>query len=173
MKKLILLFALLLAAATSNAQTFPSNVIKKDKNFKMSSPELKARYDISVPITVMTPALQLTFTQIEKLDGQWKLTTPICVGYSYIYSLANGIIHQDSSITVENHLFFGGGFNFGLVPKNGVLVGSLPVGGIIGFSKYGLFGGVDVLNGKPLVAVSINLLNFPVLQSLTKIKIKN
>lgn len=174
MKKLLLILGLLALAVVASAQTFSpkvvTNGIKKDSTLKTS---LRYSVDASVPMTLRTPALQLTFTQVEKVDGNWKLTTPIIVGYSYIYSFANGVIHQDSSITVENHFFFGGGVNFGITPKaDGTLVTSVPVGAIVGYSKYGAFGGIDVLTGKPLVGVSINLLNFPLLQGLTRFNIK-
>ena len=130
--------------------------------------------DVSFPMTMRTPALQLTFTQIEKSeDKNWRLTTPIYIGYSYIFSYARGVIHRDSSLTVENHFFFGGGFNFGVTPdQTGALTGSIPIGAVIGYSRYGAFGGIDVLSGKPLLGISVNLLNVPILQSLTRFNIK-
>lgn len=181
MKKLGLLIGLFLFAKISLAQTFTPDIVKGrviNKSFKAVTIDSTAdRFriipDITVPMKVRTPALQLTFTQIEKIDGEWRLTTPIYVGYSYIFSYANGVIRQDSSITVENRFFFGGGFNVGVVPDpEGELIGSLPVGAIVGYARYGLFGGVNVLNGKPLVGVSINLLNVPILQSTTRFTIK-
>ena len=176
MKKLLLLLLFIIITSLGYAQTFSHDVVTKglknktSLNYKLNPSSLN---DVTIPLTLSTPALQLTFTQVEKVNGTWKLTTPLYIGYSYIYSYANGVIHQDSSITVENHFFFGGGVNFGVRPNDaGVLVGSVPAGAIVGFSKYGLFGGVDVISGKPLIAVSINLLNFPVLQSLTKFNLK-
>jgi hypothetical protein len=181
MKKLGLLLWLFLLANISLAQTFTPDIVKG----RVTSKSLKAvtvdstadRFKIVPNITVQmkmrTPALQLTFTQVQKINEEWRLTTPIYVGYSYIFSYANGVIHQDSSITVENRFFFGGGFNLGVVPDpQGELIGSVPVGVIIGYSRYGLFGGVNVLDGKPLVGVSINLLNFPALQGLTRFNLE-
>lgn len=180
MKKIISLLGLLFVAGICSAQTFNPNVVKKGLVVKKDSTStLKSGYDFapafdfSAPLILKTPALQLTFTRVEKLDGEWKLTTPILIGYSYIYSYANGIIHRDSSITVENHFFFGGGFNLGLTPKpDNTLEPSVPIGAIIGYSRYGAFGGIDILTGKPMFAVSINLLGVPILQSLTKFEIK-
>lgn len=178
MKKLISILSLCLAAAVCSAQTFSPDVVKRGVVVKKDSTLKTAQlfappFDFSTALILRTPALQLTFTRVEKLDGEWKLTTPILVGYSYIYSYANGIIHQDSSITVENRFFFGGGFNLGITPKpDNSVETSVPVGAIIGYSRYGAFAGVDVLTGKPMFGVSINLLGVPILQSLTKFEIK-
>jgi hypothetical protein len=177
MKKLWFILGLLLIASICSAQTFSPNVVvnglKTNNNLKLGS-NWNTGIDVSFPMTMRTPALQLTFTQLEKsTDGSWRLTTPIYVGYSYIYSYARGVIHQDSSLTVENHFFFGGGFNFGVMPnETGALVGSLPIGAVVGYSRYGAFGGIDVLSGKPLIGISVNLLNVPILQSTTRFTLK-
>jgi len=180
MKKLLLLLAFIALAGVSSAQTFTSKVVthgfKKSELLKAPRLTNSVNGDYTVPIILHTPALQLTFTQVEKIDGNWKLTTPVYVGYSYLYSYANGVVHQDSSITVENRFFFGGGVNLGITPDvngSGILVGSVPVGAIVGYAHYGLFGGVNVLTGKPIFALSINLLNVPILQSLTKFKVRH
>lgn len=177
MKKLLLFLALALTTNVVFAQTFPPDVVinglKTDNTLKLGD-KWNTGVDVSFPMTMRTPALQLTFTQLERSsNGDWRLTTPIYVGYSYIFSYARGVIHQDSSLTVENHFFFGGGFNFGVMPnENGVLVGSAPVGAVVGYSRYGAFGGIDVLTGKPLIGISVNLLNVPILQSLTRFSVK-
>lgn len=177
MKRIISVTALLLISFICSAQTFSPEVVKRAIVVKQDS-TLKSKYviappyDYSAPLKLTTPALQLTFTRVEQIDGEWKLTTPILIGYSYIYSLANGVIHRDSSITVENKFFFGGGFNLGVTPTlEGSLETSIPIGAIIGYNRYGAFGGIDILTGKPMFGISINLLGVPVLQSLTKIKI--
>ena len=181
MKKLLLLFALLLSVGIASAQTFRSDVVKgkvKIKNeeaYKLKLRDNNLSGDYSIDMTIRTPALQLTFTQVEKIDGNWKLTTPIYVGYSYIFSYANGVVHQDSSITVENKFFFGAGANFGVKPdleNGGALVGSVPVGAIVGYSRYGAFVGYDIINEKPMLGVSINLLNVPILQSTTRFAVR-
>lgn len=175
MKKLLLLGLILISQLTL-AQTFTPDIVRgriinKSSKFDTDSTSDKMVFPLetTVQMKVRTPALQLTFTQIEKVGDEWKLTTPIYVGYSYIFTYANGIVRPDSSITVENRFFFGGGFNIGITPNlNNVLTGSVPVGAIIGYSRYGFFGGIDVVNGKPLFGLSINVLNFPVLQSTTR-----
>ena len=180
MKKLFLVLVLIIVSLICQAQTFPADVVtghvtNKSLKLKADSTSTKIMPDITLAMSLRTPALQLTFTKVEKIDNQWRLTTPIYVGYSYIFSSANGVVHQDSSITVENHFFFGGGLNFGVTPdlKNGgQLIGSVPVGAIVGYSKYGAFAGYDLVNHKPLFAVSINLLNVPILQNLTRFSIK-
>jgi hypothetical protein len=177
MKKLLLILSFIAITAVSFGQTFTSQKVSKAlvpseklMTYKTSSPSIG---DFTVPLTIKTPALQLTFTQVEKIDGNWKLTTPLYVGYSYIFSYANGVVHQDSSITIENKFFFGGGINAGVIPNpNGDLIGSIPIGAIVGYSRYGLFGGVNVLDGKPLIGVSINLLNVPILQRTTRFTLK-
>lgn len=174
MKKFMTLLAFIAIAGICSAQTFSPDVVTKHLTFKKDN-TLKGSLltDVCFPVFLKTPALQLSFTQVEKINGTYKLSTPLSVGYSYIFSYANGIMHQDSSITIESHFFFGAGANFGVKPnENGTLVGSLPVGAIVGYSRYGIFGGIDALNGKPMVAVSLNLLNFPVLQGLTKLSVR-
>lgn len=187
MKKISLLLVLFLITIVSKSQTFPADVVRgriiKNKPLhelsvldSTSDKRQKSITDVTVSMTLRTPALQLTFTQIEKIDSAWKLTTPILIGYSYIFSYANGVIHRDSSITVENRFFFGGGFNFGVAPdfKNGgQLIGSVPIGAVVGYSRYGAFMGYDIINNKPLLAISLNLLNVPILQNLTRFNIKN
>ena len=181
MKKLLLLFALLLSVGIASAQTFRPDVVKgnvKIKNeeaYKLKLRDNNLSGDYSIDMTIRTPALQLTFTQVEKIDGNWKLTTPIYIGYSYIFSYANGVVHQDSSITVENKFFFGAGANFGVKPdleNGGALTGSVPVGAIVGYSRYGAFVGYDIINEKPMLGVSINLLNVPILQSTTRFAVR-
>lgn len=181
MKKLLLLFALLLSVGVASAQTFRPDVVKgkvkiKDEEaYKLKLRDNNLSGDYSIDMTIRTPALQLTFTQVEKIDGNWKLTTPIYIGYSYIFSYANGVVHQDSSITVENKFFFGAGANFGVKPdlaNGGALTGSVPVGAIVGYSRYGAFVGYDIINEKPMLGVSINLLNVPILQSTTRFSVR-
>ena len=179
MKKLLLLLGLILLVSIVSGQTFTPNVVKnhvKIKNeeaWKLKLRDSNLPGDYTIPLSLRTPALQLTFTQVEKIEGNWKLTTPIYVGYSYIFSYANGIVHADSSITVETKFFFGAGANFGVRPnENGTLVGSIPVGAILGYNRYGLFGGIDALNGKPMIGVSVNLLNVPILQSTTRFSVR-
>lgn len=181
MKKLLFILALLLVAFAASAQTFSSDIVtngwRNNSTFKLGTdnPLRNGLGDYTIPLNLRTPALQLTFTQIEKVGDAWKLTTPIYIGYSYIFSYANGIVHQDSSITVESKLFFGGGVNFGVTPdleNGGELVGSIPVGAVVGYSRYGAFIGYDVINKKPLLGVSINLLNVPILQSLTRFSVR-
>lgn len=181
MKKLLVLFALLLSVGVASAQTFRPDVVKgrvkiKDEEaYKLKLRDNNLSGDYSIDMTMRTPALQLTFTQVEKVNGAWKLTTPIYVGYSYIFSYANGVVHQDSSITVENKFFFGAGANFGVKPdllNGGELIGSVPIGAIVGYSRYGAFVGYDVINNQTMLGVSINLLNVPILQSTTRFSVR-
>lgn len=180
MKKLFTLIAVtLLSIGLASAQTFrphPNSIkVVKDSTLKTNFRN-NMLGDYTVDMTMRTPALQLTFTQIEKIDGNYKLTTPILIGYSYIFTFANGVVHQDSSITVENKFFFGGGVNFGIAPdllNGGDLITSFPVGAVVGYSKYGAFVGYDLINKRPLFGVSINLLNVPILQSTTRFTIKD
>lgn len=176
MKKLLLLLAFIALTGVSSAQTFTSKVVNHGCKSDLLKTSHLTNSDYTISMILHTPALQLTFTQVEKIDGNWKLTTPIYIGYSYIYSYANGVVHQDNSITVENKFFFGGGVNLGVTPDadgSGTLIGSVPVGAIVGYSHYGLFGGINVVTGKPIFAVSINLLNVPILQSTTRMKIRH
>jgi len=180
MKKLLVALALVLSANIASAQTFTRDItsgkIKNKTTDTLKSNLRNGLGDYTVPMTLRTPALQLTFTQVEKIDGAWKLTTPIYIGYSYIFSYANGIVHQDSSITIESKFFFGGGVNFGVTPdlaNGGELIGSVPVGAVVGYSRYGGFIGYDIINNKPILGVSINLLNVPILQNTTRFTIKD
>jgi hypothetical protein len=179
MKKLLMTLALILSVGVASAQTFSPDVVKgrvkvKDvEAYKLRNNNLSGDY--SIAMTMRTPALQLTFTQVEKFNGAWKLTTPIYVGYSYIFSYANGVVHQDSSITIENKFFFGAGANFGVKPdllNGGELIGSVPIGAIVGYSRYGAFVGYDVINNQTMLGVSINLINVPILQSTTRFAIR-
>ena len=177
MKKLLFVLSLLLISLITQAQTFTPDVTKGRVTLsnKFKGLESTTKTDVTLPMTLRTPALQLTFTKVEKVGDKWLMTTPVYVGYSYIFSKANGIIHQDSSITVESRFFFGGGLNFGVTPdleNGGQLIGSVPVGAIVGYSRYGAFVGYDVINKQPLFAVSLNLLNVPILQSLTRFSLK-
>lgn len=180
MKNILLVLGLLLTSLIGQAQTFTPDIVKGRvtvKSLKYTSDSLKVGFttNVTLPMSLRTPALQLTFTKVEKIDGKWMMTTPVYVGYSYIFSAANGVVHQDSSITVENRFFFGGGFNFGVTPDltdGGRLIGSVPIGAIVGYSRYGAFAGYDVVNNKPVFGVSLNLLNVPILQSLTRFNMK-
>lgn len=181
MKKLLMVAALILSVGVASAQTFRPDVVKgrvkiKDvEAYKLKLRDNNLSGDYSIDMTMRTPALQLTFTQVEKVNGAWKLTTPIYVGYSYIFSYANGVVHQDSSITVENKFFFGAGANFGVKPdllNGGELIGSVPIGAIVGYSRYGAFVGYDVINNQTMLGVSINLLNVPILQSTTRFSVR-
>jgi hypothetical protein len=178
MRKLGLLLGLIFLSTLGLSQTFTPDIVRGrviNKSLKTTDSTSKAipLSEVTIQMKMRTPALQLTFTQIEKIDGEWKLTTPIYVGYSYLFTYANGIVRPDSSITVENRFFFGGGFNLGIVPNiNNTLTGSVPVGAIVGYSRYGLFGGINVLDGKPIIGISVNVLNFPLLQSLTRFTVE-
>lgn len=177
MKKLIIALLLTFVSATSFSQTFdPSVVVNGLKDNKLSSHNEKTsfRTDVRLPLVVRTPAVQFTFTQIEKIEGDWRMTQPFSIGYSYIYTFANGVLHPDSSMTIENKFFFGAGLNYGLkTGVNGSIAGSLPIGAIVGYSRFGFFGGYDVINEKPMVGITANLLNFPFLQKTTRFSIRD
>lgn len=175
-----LLFAWLLALLcyTSSAQTFSPKIVKRslradgDSAFHINVTEYNQYGTVTLPLLVRTPALQFTFTQIQHTDSGWALSTPIYLGYSYLWTTANGLLYRDSSMTVENRVFGGFGFNIGITPNSRkVLTGSIPIGAIIGYSRYGLFAGIDAYNGKPLFGISINMINFPLMQGLTKFNV--
>lgn len=167
-----ILIVLLLLCNTAIAQTFSPDIVKRGLRVKDSSyKELWSEGDDrkALPLFIKTPALQLTFTQVQRLDSGWALTNPIYLGYSYIYTTANGILNKDSSMAVENRLFFGGGFNIGLAPNSKKLLsGSIPIGVIAGYSRYGMFAGIDLISGEPVLGISINMINFPLLQKTTR-----
>ena len=180
MKKLVIIFILSLTTMLGYGQTFRRDVVQNGlKDTKKNANLLSTKYktneagNYTLPLAIRTPALQLTFTQVEQIDGNWVLTTPILIGYSYLYTFANGTLHQDSSMTVENQLFIGAGANFGVTPNvDGTLITSAPVGAIVGYSRYGLFGGYDLINKKPVFGVSINMLNVPILQNTTRFTVR-
>lgn len=176
MKKLIIASLLVFASVASFGQTFDPEVVingLKDDKKSSSVQRLKISSDIRLPLVVRTPAVQFTFTQVEKIGGDWKLTQPFTIGYSYIYTFATGVLHPDTSMTVENRFFFGGGVNYGFKtgPDNQI-VNSLPIGAIIGYSRFGIFGGYDVINSKPMIGISANLLNFPLFQKTTRFSVR-
>lgn len=177
MKKLIIAILLVFASAMSFAQTFDPEVVingLKDDKVKGTMKRMSLSTDIRLPLVVRTPAVQFTFTQIEKIDGDWRLAQPFTIGYSYIYTFATGILHPDTSLTVENRFFFGAGANYGFkTGSDNQIVNSLPIGAIIGYSRFGLFGGYDVINGKPMVGISANLLNFPLFQKSTRFSVRD
>lgn len=176
MKKLLTILILVLASVSTEAQTFDSEVVVnglRDKNLSSPNARLSTIRDIKLPLLVRTPAIQFTFTQIENINGDWRLTQPFTIGYSYIYTFATGVLHPDSSMTIENKFFFGGGLNYGLKTDfEGSAVSSLPIGGIVGYSRFGIFGGYDVINEKPIIGISANLLNFPLLQKTTRFTVR-
>lgn len=166
------LIALMLLCTISNAQTFSPDIVKRGLKVREDSyKELWSDSDDrkALPLFVKTPALQLTFTQVQRLDSGWALTNPVYLGYSYIYTTANGVLNKDSSMAVENRLFFGAGFNIGLAPNSKKLLsGSIPIGVIAGYSRYGMFAGIDIVSGEPILGISINMINFPLLQKTTR-----
>ena len=166
------LIALMLLCTIGNAQTFSPDIVKRSLKVRESSYKELWSDDNerkTLPLFIRTPALQLTFTQVQRLDSGWTLTNPIYLGYSYIYTTANGILNRDSSMAVENRVFFGGGFNIGLAPNSKKLLsGSIPIGLIAGYSRYGMFAGVDLISGEPVLGISINMINFPLLQNTTR-----
>lgn len=176
MKKLLTILILVLASVATQAQTFDSEVVVnglRDKNLSSPDARLGTMRDVKLPLLVRTPAVQFTFTQIENVGGDWGLTQPFTIGYSYIYTFATGVLHPDSSMTIENKFFFGGGLNYGLKTDfEGSAVSSLPIGAIVGYSRFGVFGGYDVINEKPIIGISANLLNFPLLQKTTRFTVR-
>lgn len=168
----LFLLALLLVTTNIYSQTFSPEIVKrglriKDNSYKHLPEELFDRK--ALPLFVKTPALQLTFTQVQRLDSGWTLTSPVYLGYSYLFTTANGLLSRDSSMSVENRLFFGAGFNIGLAPNSKKLLsGSIPLGVIAGYSRYGMFAGLDLISGEPILGISINMINFPLLQKTTR-----
>lgn len=176
MKKLLTILSLVVASFAAQAQTFDPEVVVnglKNKNLSSTDTRFGSLRDVKLPLIVRTPAVQFTFTQIENMGGEWQLTQPFTIGYSYIYTFATGVLHPDSSMTIENKFFFGGGLNYGLKTDfEGSAVSSLPIGAIIGYSRFGVFGGYDVINEKPIIGISANLLNFPLLQKTTRFSVR-
>jgi hypothetical protein len=177
MKRLIIALMLTFASIASFGQTFdPSVVVNglKDNRLSNSNEKTSLRTEVRLPLLVRTPAMQFTFTQIESVDGDWRLTQPFSIGYSYLYTFANGVLHPDSSMTIENKFFFGAGINYGLkLSENDNITGSLPIGAIVGYARFGFFGGYDVINQKPMMGISANLLNFPFLQKTTRFSVRS
>ena len=73
MKKLLFILALLLVAFAASAQTFSSDIVingwRNNSKFKLGTdnPLRNGLGDYTIPLNLRTPALQLTFTQIEKV----------------------------------------------------------------------------------------------------------
>lgn len=182
MKKSLLFILFSFLTLNVFSQTFDSNVVinglKKNKNLMSTNENLRTNIlgDLRLPVFVRTPAVQFTFTQVENTSGNWKLTQPFTVGYSYICTFANATLHQDSSMTVENHFFFGVGASFGVktdLSSIGGTTNCLPVGVIFGYSKFGVFSGYDFVGQKPMVGIAVNMLNFPLLQKTTRFSVRH
>lgn len=151
MKKLLLLTMLLTSTICySQTYTIPSKVVEKSVNrLNDYAPQ---------PIAFQSFATQLTFTQLVPEGNKWVAGELFTVGESYLFSWGMGKENEDGSVTVEPRISLGAGINFGLTPSDsGVLVGSLIGGGIFQFSAYGLFGGYDILNERPVVGISYKL----------------
>lgn len=150
MKKLLIIIFLTSGICSAQTFTVPSNVVEKSA---------KVANDYSPQkVSFRSFATQLTFTQLTPDGDKWVAGELFTVGESYLWSWGIGQENSDGSITIEPRLSLGVGFNFGLTPsESGVLVGSLPAGGIFSYSAFGLFGGYDILNEKPVIGISYKL----------------
>jgi hypothetical protein len=139
--------------------------------------EKKREYaPVGVPgdISFRTSGLPISFSRLETDSaGNWKIGQNISLGGSYIWGWGNGTLNPDSSITTEQHFFFGFTGNFGVVQdKNNStkLSPSITLGGIIGFSSFAVMLGTDVLNKTPIIGIAYNISGFPLLKNLTHFK---
>ncbi len=171
-KTLTLLLVCLSASLFAQTYTIDKKVFKSKPELLKSQKNLAKAAQISSPAPVSFSALSMnvTFTELTKdTSGNWKAGQLFSLGTAYLWSWGNGKFNPDSSLTIEQKISIGIGFNFGVTVSSntGQLVGGLPIGGLLFYSSFGLFGGYDVLNSRPMLGLSYNFAGLPIISGAT------
>jgi hypothetical protein len=136
MKKLFVLFALAFAALTSYGQG-------------------------AYQLFSVTP-----FTQVEKIDGEWKMTVPITLDYNVIKSFGeNSIYFVGAGIGAGVDFNGGGNGNINLnIPLTGYVGGQI----IPSFPSIAFGGGVNLQTGNPILMINLHFVSSVIIPNVPK-----
>lgn len=106
------------------------------------------------------------FTQVENINGQWKMTTPIDLQYNIIQSFGAGSIYFAGAGIGAGVDFNGGGNgNINLnIPLTGYIGGQL----IQGFPSIAFGGGVNLQTGNPILMVNLHFVSSVIIPKVPK-----
>jgi hypothetical protein len=95
-----------------------------------------------------SPTIPISFSKIERVNGQFQVNPTISIGYGYTFFLGHFVFTQTDEIQVKPSFFFGPIFDVGL--QNNLNLNKLTsifTGVFIGFASFSLFAGYDYLSG--------------------------
>lgn len=162
MRKILLILSIVFVAYALQAQTINSI---KFKAYQAVHQPVKTGI-VKAPtvggngtIVLLTPDINLSFTQVEKQDGEWHFGGSIVPSVSYNLVIGDGKLNQDGSIDVQPYISFGAFAGYGIATNStGSIVSTANAGGTIGIYKYiSLIGGVNLLTGQPLFGLGAKI----------------
>ncbi len=97
-------------------------------------------------IILGTPTIPLTFSRVEKIQGEYRIGAALELGLGYSVVQGKALYNADGTISVDPELLAGLAVNVGARNGDTKLDSSLSLSGIIGFSRVALTTGYDLLN---------------------------
>ena len=118
--------------------------------------------------SMWTSTLPVTFSRLERANGDWRLGANMAVGGSYIYVTGKATPQVDGSYRLDPQFMFGPVANIGITPgDSGKLDGTLLVGLTMGFSSFAILGGYDLLLSRPVIGVGVQIQSLTFTDKLT------
>jgi len=116
-----------------------------------------------------SPTIPISFSRIEYVDGSYKVSPSISLGYGYTWFFGSFIFNENDKITVDP------GFLMGLIADIGLQddfsfkkLAGVFMGGFIGYGAFSLFGGYDFIGNSPTIGLGGRIDLYTVHQSSLK-----
>jgi hypothetical protein len=118
-----------------------------------------------------TSTLPVSFARLEKADGEWRVGASMALGGSYVFVTGKATPQADGSMRLDPEFMIGPVANIGIAPGDtGGIDGTLLVGATMGFSSFAILGGYDVLLGRPVIGVGMQIQSLTFTEALTNLK---
>lgn len=162
----VLLLAVLLSLSSSlSAQVLSSEKIRGDLGDRA---ELSTR---SVKrASLWTATLPVTFSRLERADDEWQLGANMSIGGSFVFVTGKASPQGDGSYRLDPEFMVGPVANFGVTPgDSGTLDATLIAGLSMGFSSIAILGAYDLLLGRPVIGIGMQIQSLTYTESLTRL----
>lgn len=122
----------------------------------------------SIRCAAWTTTVPVTFSRLEKVDGQWRIGATMSVGASYMYVVGRGTGQQGGNVQLAPDFFIGLVADFGITQGDTSGVASSLMGGIaFGFQHLAILAGYDLLRSRPVLGVGTQIQTLSITTKLT------
>lgn len=120
--------------------------------------------------SLWTATLPVTFSRLERTNDEWQLGANMSIGGSFVFVTGKASPQPDSTYRLDPEFMIGPIANFGVTPReSGGLDATLITGVTVGFSSIAVLGAYDLLLGRPVIGVGMQVQSLTFTESLTRL----